>query len=161
MQKDLDLLRVRLIECREPREYDVWLHSAVRVAAAINPFLARDDARAVWSRVQASPCFPTLKGAQREWIGLLHAVAARDAARMAILAEGLLATQPDLVLEAREYLLMAALTGRLAAHEPAQALRLWNQHAERVRASTPAFRLLRCRADSTGCVTEFARSGAR
>ena len=118
LQKDLDLLRVRLIECRDPRDFDVWIHSALRVAALVNPHLAPDDAGAIWTRVQASPCYPSLNGLQRDWIALLRAVALRDATRMASGAEELLTTQAGLAIEAREYLLMAAMTGRLAAREP-------------------------------------------
>jgi spermidine synthase len=160
LQKDLDLLRVRLIECRDPRDFDVWIHSALRVAALVNPHLAADDARAIWTRVQASHCYASLSGMQREWISLLHAVAARDAARMAAIAEGILTAEAGLAIEAREYLLMSAMTGRLASRESAQALRLWKEHAERVRASAPAFRLLRCRAESAGCAAEFAAYAA-
>ncbi|HEV7476954.1 MAG TPA: hypothetical protein VGO02_04360, partial [Burkholderiales bacterium] len=156
LQKDLDLLRVRLIECRDPRDFDVWIHSALRVAALVNPHLAADDASAIWTRVQASHCYASLSGLQREWISLLHAVAARDAARMAAIAEGILTTEAGLAIEAREYLLMSAMTGRLASRESAQALRLWQEHAERVRASAPAFRLLRCHAESAGCAAQFA-----
>jgi spermidine synthase len=161
LQKDLDLLRVRLIECRDPRDFDVWIHSAVRVAALINPHLAPDDAAAVWARIQASPCYPSLRGLQREWLTLLHAVAARDAARMAGVAESLLATEVALATEAREYLLMAAMSGRLASREPERALRLWQENSARVRASAPAFRLLRCHAEPAGCAAEFAAYAAR
>jgi predicted membrane-bound spermidine synthase len=161
LQKDLDLLRVRLFECRDPREFDVWIHSAVRVAALVNPHLAPDDAGAIWARVQASPCYASLRGLQREWVTLLRAVAARDAARMAVIAENLLATEVGLATEAREYLLMAAMSGRLASREPGQALRLWQEHSARVRASTPAFRLLRCHAEQAGCAAEFAAYAVR
>src|SRR4029077_4257767 len=85
-QKDLDLLRVRLLECRDPRNYDVWLHSALRVAALVNPNLSADDAGAIWARVQASPCYPSLNGLQRERIGLLRAAAARVASPLAATA---------------------------------------------------------------------------
>jgi len=155
LQKDLDLLRVRLLECRDPRNYDVWLHSAVRVAALVNPHLSPDDAGAIWARVQAGACYPSLNGLQREWIGLLRAVAARDAARMAPIAEDILAREPGLAIEAREYLLMAAMTARLASREPDAALRLWQEHGARVRTSSPVFRLLRCRARSEGCAADF------
>jgi spermidine synthase len=156
LQKDLDLVRVRLIECREPRDFDVWLHAALRVAALVNPNLGASDAVALWARVQAGPCYPTLKGRQREWITLLRAVGARDAQRMAQIAEAILTTEPGLAIEAREYLLMAAMTGRLASREPDAALRLWSEHRDRVRDGAPAFRLLRCRAESSGCAAQFA-----
>ena len=32
LQKDLELAKLRLIECREPRDQDVWLHSLLNVA---------------------------------------------------------------------------------------------------------------------------------
>ena len=57
LQKDLDLFKLRLLDCREPREHDVWLHSALRIAQTVNPYLAREDALALWSRVQAAGCF--------------------------------------------------------------------------------------------------------
>jgi predicted membrane-bound spermidine synthase len=161
LQKDLDLLRVRLLECRDPRDFDVWIHSALRVAALVNPQLAADDAGAIWARVQSSPCYSSLNGQQRDWIALLRAVALRDAARMASGAEALLTPPAGLAIEAREYLLMAAMTGRLAAREPAEALRLWKEHGDRVRASMPAFRLLRCHADSAGCAAQFAAYAVR
>jgi hypothetical protein len=53
LQKDLELVKLRLMDCRQPRELDVWLHSAARVARAINPYLAPDDAGAVWQRAMA------------------------------------------------------------------------------------------------------------
>src|SRR5256712_13604997 len=40
LQKDLALIKLRLLECRAPRGHDVWLHSALRLAAAMNPHLA-------------------------------------------------------------------------------------------------------------------------
>jgi spermidine synthase len=161
LQKDLDLLRVRLIECRDPRDFDVWIHSALRVAALVNPHLAADDAVAIWARMQASPCYPSLRGLQRDWLTLLRAVAARDAGRMAALAEGLLGTEVALATEAREYLLIAAMSGRLASREPGEALRLWREQSNRVRASSPAFRLLRCHAERAGCAADFADYAVR
>src|SRR6185295_5848338 len=93
LQKDLDLLHVRLIECRDPRDFDVWIHSALRVAALVNPHLAPNDAVAIWARAQASPCYSSLRGLQRDWLALLRAVAARDAGPMATIAEGLLGAE--------------------------------------------------------------------
>jgi hypothetical protein len=74
---------------------------------------------------------------------------------MAPIAEDILAREPGLAIEAREYLLMAAMTARLASREPDAALRLWQEHGARVRTSSPVFRLLRCRARSEGCAADF------
>src|SRR5882724_3419139 len=82
LQKDLELIKLRLMECRSPREHDLWLHSALRVAAATNPYLAPDDAAVVWTEIAAGRCFASLQEFQRRWIALFRAVALRDAARM-------------------------------------------------------------------------------
>jgi spermidine synthase len=157
LQKDLELVKLRLMECRgEPRELDVWLHSAARVARALNPYLAPDDAGAVWQRILSATCFPGLQEFQRRWLALFRAIAVRDAARMAQHAGELLATQPDLGVEAREFLLLAAMTGQIAGGDGAAALKLWDAQKLRIRAAgSPAFRLLRCHAERGSCEAEF------
>jgi len=160
LQKDLELIKLRLLECRAPREHDVWLHSALRVAAAMNPYLAPDDAAAVWKEIAAGRCFASLQEFQRRWIALFRAVALRDAARMGELGASLLATQTELRSEAREYLLMAAMAGSIAARKKPRALELWSEHAAQLSrvASSPAFRLLRCHAEPAGgeaCAAAF------
>ena len=156
LQKDLELVKLRLLECREPRELDVWLHGAVRVAQAINPYLTADDLNAVWAQVMVTRCYASLKDFQRRWIALFRAVAARDAARMAELGPMLLATQPELSAETREYLLMAAMAGHIANRNPRAALALWREYSPQIRhASSPAFRLLRCHASAEGCEEDF------
>jgi len=155
-QKDLELLKVRLIECRAPRELDVWLHSAIRVAKAVNPHLAPDDVGAIWNRIMASPCFAGLQDFQRRWVLLFNAVGARNAPRMAELASSLLQTQTELLSDAREYLVLAGMTGAVASGNKAKALELWNAHHSQLRASArPAFRLLRCHAGRAGCEQAF------
>jgi len=162
LQKDLELVKLRLLECRQPRELDVWLHSALRVARAINPYLAPDDAGPVWQRMLSSECFSSLQEFQRRWLVLFRAVAMRDAARMAEHAAHLLASQAELGAEAREYLLLAAMSGHLAAGEKDAALELWRAHKAKLRnAATPAFRLLRCQAEPASCVTEFSSYAER
>ncbi|HZM36506.1 MAG TPA: hypothetical protein VFC18_18740 [Burkholderiales bacterium] len=156
LQKDLELLKLRILECREPNELDVWLHSAMRVAQALNPYLAPDDLAPVWGRIASGWCFRTLRDFQRRWLELFAAVGRRDAGRMASLGEELLHTQTEIGTQAREYLLTAAMTGRVASGQGDAALALWRAHHERVRApASPAFRLLRCHAASEGCVADF------
>jgi spermidine synthase len=156
LQKDLELVQLRLLECREPRELDVWLNSAARLARTINPYLAPDDAGAVWNQIVSKWCFAQLHEFQRRWIALFRAVALRDAARMAEQGAQLLATQPALGAEPREYLLLAAMTGHIASGDKAAALKLWSTHEKQLRSSaSPAFRLLRCHADPDGCEAAF------
>jgi spermidine synthase len=160
LQKDLEIAKLRLIECREPRDQDVWLHSLINVARTLNPYLPPAESQAVWQRFAAAPCFASLRDFQRRWIGLFAAVAARDGARAAALADELLATQSELSRDAREYLLMAAMSGYLASDDPRRAKELWDQYEDRVRGpARPVFRLLRChaeRGDEAACAAAFA-----
>jgi spermidine synthase len=155
LQKDLELVKLRLIECREPRELDVWLHSAIRVAKALNPYLAPDDLAPVWTRIMGAPCFAELAEFQRRWIALFQAVGARNAARMAELAAPLVASEHPMVVDAREYVLLAALAGYVASGDKARALELWAKYGVGTRAARPAFRLLRCHADPGSCAEAF------
>jgi predicted membrane-bound spermidine synthase len=155
LQKDLELVKLRLIECREPRELDVWLHSAMRVAKAINPYLSPDDLAPIWSRMMGSACYAGLEEFQRRWVALFQAVGARNAPRMAELATPLVAGEQPLIADAREYLLLAALTGYVASGEKAKALELWKSYGSGSRAQRPAFRLLRCHAEPSTCAEAF------
>jgi hypothetical protein len=155
LQKDLELLKLRLIECREPRSLDVWLRSALRVAKALNPYLAPDDLAPIWTRIMGSACYEGLAPFQQRWLALFQAVGARNAARMAELATPLMATEAPLVADAREYLLLAAMSGYVASGEHAKALELWKKYGEGERAGRPAFRLLRCHAERSSCAAAF------
>ena len=159
LQKDLELVKLRLVECRQPRELDAWLNGALHIAKAMNPYLSAEDASAPWLRIARSPCFAGLHEFQKTWLALFRAVAARDLPRMAELGSRLLAGGQRYGGEAREYLLMAAMTGYLAGGQGEQALALWDQHAASLpHPATPAFRLLRCQAqrfDLAACATEF------
>lgn len=156
LEKDLELVKLRLIECRSPRDQDVWLHSLVRVAQALNPYLSHDDLSAVWRSIAGAPCFAALKDYQQVWIALFRAVAARDGAGMAAIATELLRHPSDLGNEARDYLVMAAMAGNIAAGRRDAALEIWNAHGERGRAlANPAYRLLRCHARMSDCAREF------
>ena len=162
LQKDLEIVQLRLLECREPRSLDVWLHSALRVARAVNPYLAADDAGGIWRAIAATQCFPALRDHQRRWIALFGASAARDGARMAQHAAALIATAPEISAEAREHLVMAALGGHLAVGNRSQALELWNAQKAKLRSpASPAFRLLRCHAELQSCEAEFSAYAER
>ena len=157
-QKDLEVVKLRLLECRDPRELDVWLHGLLNVARALNPYLPAGEAEAVWARFVAAPCYRTVHEFQRNWIELFAAVAAREPARMAAHARALLESQTELSLDAREYLLTAGMAGHIAAREPQRAQELWQCHAKSMRGlDRPLFRLLYCHADAAGCAAAFAR----
>jgi len=159
LQKDLEVTKLRLVECRQPREQDVWLHSLVNVARIVNPYLPPAEADAVWAKIAAAPCHDGLHEFQRRWIALFRAVGQRDAAQAGHLAEVLLATQTDLGFDNREYLLLAGMAGHLASGAPARARTLWEHYSPRLSKAArgqPLFRLLRCRAQPENCAAAFA-----
>jgi spermidine synthase len=160
LQKDLEIAKLRLIECRAPREHDIWLLSLLNVARSVNPYLPPEQGVAVWSRFVESPCYGALHPFQRDWIALFAALAARDAAQSAARAEALLASQPDLNRDAREFLVVAGMAGHLGADRPQAARALWDRQEKELRnLGRPLFRLLRCHAEAAGadaCAAAFA-----
>jgi predicted membrane-bound spermidine synthase len=147
LQKDLEVVKLRLMECREPREFDIWLHSLLRVAKLVNHALPPDEARALWARIAGASCVPGLLAFQRDWIALFQAVGAREPRAMAELAAALLDSTPELHADGREYLLMAGMAGAIAAGQRERAVSLWTAHEGGLaRAGQPVFRLLRCHA---------------
>ena len=102
-----------------------------------------------------SACYEGLEEFQQRWLALFQAVGARNAARMAELATPLMANEKPMVVDAREYLLLAAMTGYVASGDNAKALELWKKYGEGARAARPAFRLLRCHAELSTCTEAF------
>jgi hypothetical protein len=125
----------------------------------VNPYLSWEDLAPIWGRLASGRCFGTLQEFQQRWISLFRAVALRDAERISALATGLLGTQSDLGHEARDYLLLAAMAGHVAAGKRDSALEVWKTHGERSRSAGSApFRLLRCHARASDCAREFQQA---
>src|SRR5258708_7571154 len=120
-QKDLELTRARLIECRDPERSDIWFHSLYQLARTLNPMLSPDDARAVWERIERGPCSSRVAPDERQWIDLMKAVGNRAAPDMARLAEALLAKPSDLPTGHRQYLMAAGMAGYLPQGQRAEA----------------------------------------
>jgi len=163
LQKDLEVAKLRLIECRQPRDLDVWLHSLLNVARTVNPYLPPDEAAQVWSRFSAAPCYGSLRDFQRRWLDLFAAVAQRNGDRIAQLANALLDAQADLGRDAREYVVVAGMIGAIAAGRPQDAKALWTRQEAKLRdPQTPLMRLLRCHAErgaanaDAACAAAFA-----
>lgn len=128
LQKDIEITRLRLLECREPQRYDIWFHSLYQVARVANPLLSRAEGDALWQAIERSPCFASLEAMQRQWIRLFSAVGRRDAEAMARVAENLLDTRSDLPAGHRQYLIAAAMSGYLAQGQRDKAAALWTRH---------------------------------
>ncbi len=131
-QKDLELTRARLIDCRDPERSDIWFHSLYQLARTLNPMLSAGEAGAVWERIERGPCSSHVTPVEREWMELMKAVGSREAPQMARLAEALLAKPSDLPDGHRQYLIAAGMAGHLAQGKRAEASALWNRYPQDV-----------------------------
>jgi len=150
-QKDLELVRARVIECRDVGRSDIWFHSLYELARTLNPMLSADESKAVWDRIERAPCSAQATPEERQWIGLMRAVGERSAPDMARLAEALLAKTSDLPGSHRSYLIAAGMTGYLAQGKRAEAAALWNRYpADADRIGDVGLRLLHAHAFAIG-----------
>jgi len=131
-QKDLELTRARLIDCRDPERSDIWFHSLYQLARTLNPMLSSKEARTVWERIERGPCSSRVTPDERQWIDLMKAVGIRSAPDMARLAEALLAKPSDLPAGHRQYLTAAGMAGYLAQGKRAEARALWSRYPKDV-----------------------------
>jgi hypothetical protein len=148
LQKDLEVIRMRLIECRDTQRYDIWLHSLYNVARQMNPLLPASQVRLLWERLEKSPCFGTLDASQRAWLALFKAVGNRDGARMAELGERLLAQKIDLPAGHRQYLLAATLAGHLSLGRRLEAAIALKRHSADYKGDDMGLRLLKAHAEA-------------
>ena len=131
-QKDLEIVRARLVECRDVGGSDIWFHSLYELARTLNPMLPPDQARRVWDRIERAPCSAHATPDERQWMALMRAVGERAAPEMARLAEALLAKTSDLPSGHRQYLMAAGMAGYLAQGKRAEAAALWNRYPAEV-----------------------------
>jgi spermidine synthase len=146
-QKDLELVRTRLIECRDVGRSDIWFHSLYELARTLNPMLSAGEAGAVWDRIEHAPCNAQLTPDERQWISLFRAVGGRSSEDMARIAAALLAKQSELPMGHRQYLIAAGMAGYLAQGKRADAVALWNRYpADADRLGNVGLRLLHAQA---------------
>jgi spermidine synthase len=131
LQKDLDLVQLRLLRCERPAQFDSWVHALYQVATATIPYLPHADARALWGRLAMSSCRDTLPEGPGRWLTLLRSVADRDLVTMASGAAELLENPPPSLdsRESRHYLIAIALAGHLAQGKREDARAIWARYA--------------------------------
>ena len=130
LQKDLELMRLRGIDCRDNERSDIWRQSAYQIARLVNSALTSREATEIWTRVETSPCLKALAEQDHDWFRLYGAIARRDNARMAAIGTRLLEGAEDLTPGQVQYLLTAALSGEIARGEIDEAVYLWNKFAQ-------------------------------
>ncbi|OGA24054.1 MAG: hypothetical protein A3I02_14885 [Betaproteobacteria bacterium RIFCSPLOWO2_02_FULL_67_26] len=121
------LARLFAVECVDAGS-TLAVDHLFEIASAMTPFLTRDELRPVWDKIRKSPCAARLGEPQRTWVDLFVAIGERDAARMVELAEPLLRRDAARM----DFLVGAAITGRLALGERDKAMALWSEFADRM-----------------------------
>jgi predicted membrane-bound spermidine synthase len=129
LEKNLELSKMRGLECVDAQTFDVWLHSLFQVARTVNPVLDPAEADAVWSQFERAPCYKRLAIEDQRWLRLFRAVGARDARAMASLADEILASGRELPPGQRQFLLTASLTGNILAGQLDRAQAAWDKHS--------------------------------
>ncbi len=143
LQKDIELLKVRLLDCHARHGTNVWFHSLFRVASAINAHLPSSDLKTIWKKFRSSGCYRNMTGSQKSWLSMYQAVGSRNPQEMARRAEALLRSGQKLSTERLQYLLAAGMTGHLALGQPERSLELWTQYGPRASGNRPPDLLFR------------------
>ena len=129
LEKNLELSKMRGLECVDAQTYDVWLHSLFHVARIANPVLEPADADAIWSRFERAPCYKRLAAEDRQWLQLFRAAGAREAPAMARHADEILAGGKQLSASHKQYLLAASLTGNILTGQFDRAQSAWDKYS--------------------------------
>jgi hypothetical protein len=129
LEKNLELSKMRGLDCVEAKSFDVWVQSLFQVARAVNPALEPADADAIWSRFERAPCYKRLERDERTWVALFRAVGRRDAAAMATHADALLAEGRELTAAHKQFLLRASLAGNIVIGQLDRAQGAWDKHS--------------------------------
>ena len=129
LQKDLELVRMRALDCHDPDRYDIWLRSLADVAKVINSGLAPAELSVVWQAFARAPCIRRMSASERDLLALFTAVGIRDANGMARHAASVLASGQDMSNATKQYALASGMAGNLIANRPGDAVALWQKHS--------------------------------
>jgi predicted membrane-bound spermidine synthase len=130
LEKNLELSKMRGIECIDAKTFDVWVQALFQVARTVNAVVDPADAQAIWSRFEGAPCYRRLEADDQAWVKLFRAVGSRDAAAMATHADALLAARREITTSQRAYLLRASLAGNILTGRLDHAQVAWDRHSE-------------------------------
>ena len=122
-----NLLRALRTTCGQGYE-ETWADAIHTLAPQTLPYLDPEAGAAFLDAIAPQSCRDRVSPGMRAWLELYSAIAARDARRMADVAEALL-DQPN--PKQRAYLaLTAAMLGRLVNREPERVVQLYESHRD-------------------------------
>jgi spermidine synthase len=128
MQADFALLRAALVDCRLQAPAGVLRGALADLAVLVNGHLPREQAELLWRRLQASPCAAALPVADRRWLELHAAVAARDVDAMGRIAEAVLAADDGLPSGLCAQAVAALMGGHVLAGRGGRAMQAFQAH---------------------------------
>jgi spermidine synthase len=132
LEKNLELSKMRGIDCIDPEHREVWLQALFQVQKLVNSGLDAPSALSIWRRFETAPCFERLGAAEQRWLQLYAAVARRDGVAMGTLADKILGEGRELTVTMKQYLLTASLAGHLLSGDYEQGMKMWNAHVDDV-----------------------------
>jgi spermidine synthase len=122
--RDWLIVTAMLDRCDPKADWSGW-RTALRNATVLAArYLDEQENAKVFDRLRGHRCVSRLSKLNRGWLDLLHAVSQRDAARMSVLASGLMEGSRA---EEQSYLLRAAMLGELSRQQSKEALLLWQR----------------------------------
>ncbi len=131
LQKDLELMRLRGVDCLDPQRFDVWRQSAMQIAKLVNSALAPQEASAIWDRLAQASCSAQASEIDRDWFTLYRAIATRDNGTAGEVGTRILERGEALGSTQVQYVLTAALSGLVGSGKLDEAVKLWNAHANK------------------------------
>ncbi len=132
LEKNLELSKMRGLDCIGGETPDIWVHALFTVARTVNSGLPPAEADAIWSRFEQAPCYRRLAAEEQTWVKLFRAVGRRDAAAMARHADDLLGRGRELSTAHKQYLLTASLVGNILSAQLDRAQGAWDRHSAEV-----------------------------
>ncbi len=101
----------------------VPLTSLIRVVQSMVADLTAGDLDEIWYAIASRGCARRFSVQDREWVAFLQSVGRRDGRR-------LLATEPDLQVSSKRYLVAGGMLGSIAQGQPAAADELWSRYKQ-------------------------------
>jgi len=129
LEKNLELSKMRGLDCVGGETLDIWLQALFQVARAVNPVLEPGEADAIWSRFEQAPCYRRLGAEDQTWVKLFRAVGVRDPGAMARYADDLLGRGGELTVRHKKFLLTASLVGNILSGQLDRAQGAWDEHS--------------------------------
>jgi len=119
------LIAMWAASCPANVAFERLLPSLVTMAQVINTNLGREAALEVWKRIGGSPCAARLAPADRRWLDLFTAVAARDPDAAARTGGEILDATKGTRTDATQYAFTATTLGLVCRHRFAEANKLF------------------------------------